>query len=323
MKLLSLFLSLTISVLLYGQPPVQGDELTALLGQLQSSPQIQSLESYIGGSYEARGIKLHYNPDTKLVRIELFNKDNPWGTNIQQFQGKLPKELTFEDKIVQAKKKIGDGLEVDGEVSTTYFIYKQFELNNFDSYKLSAEYISGRLISLSLILVEGGSGDLMEDGTTNKSTFKGESLLYIVKKSKANLELQRLIELFENYHSYADKTHIIYAGNGLEVVTDYSGIVQELIVYADGQKTSQGETTGAFKFPLPYGLKLQDNRDAVTQKLGAPAGGEGSSIFYNYGPSRVNVFFGGNKIAKLVIAINPDFKAPTPPPPPVKKTLKP
>jgi len=320
MKLLSLFLSLTISILLHGQPPVQGDELTALLGQLQSSPQIQSLESYIGDNYEARGIKLHFNPDTKLVRIELFNKDNPWGTNIQQFQGKLPKELTFEDKIVQAKKKIGDGLEVDGEVSTTYFIYKQFELNNFDSYKLSAEYISGRLISLSVILVEGGSGDLMEDGTTNKSTFKGENLLYIVKKSKANLELQKLIELFETYHSYADKTHIIYASNGLEVVTDYSGIVQEVTVYAEGQTTSQGEVTGAFKYPLPYGLKLQDNRDAVTQKLGAPAGGEGASVFYNYGPSRVNIFFGEGRIAKLVITINPDYKAPAPP---VKKPLKP
>ncbi len=320
MKVFSLFLALTTSVLLYGQAPVQGDELTALLGQLKSSTQIQSLESYIEGSYEARGIKLHYNADTKLVRIELFNKDNPWGANIQQFQGKLPKELTFEDKIVQAKKKIGDGLEVDGEVSTTYFIYKQFELNNFDSYKLSAEYISGRFISLSLILVEGGSGDLMEDGTTNKSTFKGESLLYIVKKSKANLELQKLIELFETYHSFADKTHIIYASNGLEVVTDYSGIVHEVTVFAEGQNTSQGEVTGAFKYPLPYGLKLQDNRDAVTQKLGVPAGSEGSSVFYNYGPSRINIFFGGSKISKLVFTINPDYKAPAPP---VKKSPKP
>lgn len=307
-------------MIVMGQVPVQGDELPQLLGQQQASSQIQSLESYIGGNYEARGIKLHYNPDGRLVRIELFNKDNPWGQNIQQFQGKLPKGITFEDKIVQAKKKLGEGIEVDGEVSATYFIYKQFELNNFDSYKVSAEYISGRLISLSLILVEGGSGDLMEDGTVNKSNFKGESLLSIVKKSKNNLELQKLIELFESYYSYADKTHIIYAPHGLEVVTDYSGIVQQVIVYAQGQNTSQGEVTGAFKYPLPYGLKFQDARGDVTQKLGQPAGEENGGIYYNYGPSRMAVHFGSGNISKITVSINDEYK---PPAPPVKKTLKP
>lgn len=308
-----------LSVIAFGQVPVEGDELPKLLGQQQASSQIQSLESYIGGSYEARGIKLHYNPEGRLVRIELFNKNNPWGQGIQQFQGKLPNGITFEDKIVQAKKKLGDGIEVDGEVSATYFIYKQFELNNFDSYKVSAEYISGRLISLSLILVEGGSGDLMEDGTVNKSSFKGENLLTIVKKSKNNLELQKLIELFESYYSYADKTHIIYAPHGLEVVTDYSGIVQQVIVYSQGENTSQGEVTGAFKYPLPYGLKFQDTRGDVTQKLGQPAGEENGGIYYNYGPSRLAVHFGGGKISKVVVSVNSEYK---PPAPPVKKTLK-
>lgn len=320
MRLVITLFALLITFVAIGQVPVESDELPKLLGQQQASAQIQSLESYIGGSYEARGIKLHYNAEGRMVRIELFNKNNPWGQSIQQFQGKLPKGITFEDNIVQTKKKLGDGIEVDGEVSTTYFIYKQFELNNFDSYKISAEYIAGRLISLSLILVEGGSGDLMEDGTINKSNFRGESLLSIVKKSKNNLELQKLIELFDTYYSYADKTHIIYAPHGLEVVTDYSGMVQEITVYAQGQNTSQGEVTGAFKYPLPYGLKFQDNRGAVTQKLGQPAGGQGSEIYYNYGPSRMTVYFTGDKIAKVSVSINDEYQ---PPAPPVKKQTKP
>lgn len=320
MKIFLVFIALAFSFILNAQMPVQGDDLTALLGQQQASSQIQSLESYIGGSYEAKGIKLHYNPDTRLVRIELFNKDNPWGSAIQQFQGNLPKGITFEDKIVQAKKKIGEGFEVDGEVSATYFIYKQYELNNFDSYKLSAEYISGRLISLSLILIEGGSGDLMEDGSVNKSTFKGESLISMVKKSTANLELQKLIAEFETYHSFSDKTHLIFAGNGLEVVTDYSGTIQEVIVYSEGQSTSQGEPTGAFKYPLPYGLKFQDSRADVTQKLGSPAGEAGGAIYYNYGPYRLNIYLPGSKISKLVVTLNDEY---APPAPPVKKTLKP
>ncbi len=310
--------ALLIALSAFAQVPVEGEELPTLLGQQQGSAKIQSLESYIGGSYEARGIKLHYNAEGRLVRIELFNKDNPWGQGIQQFQGKLPKGITFEDKIVQAKKKLGEGIEVDGEVSTTYFIYKQFELNNFDSYKISAEFISGRLISVSLILVEGGSGDLMEDGTINKSNFRGESLLSIVKKSKNNLELQRLIELFESYYSFADKTHIIYAPQGLEVVTDYSGIVQEIVVYSQGENTSQGELTGAFQYPLPYGLKFQDSRGAVTQKLGQPVGEANGGIYYNYGPSRLSVHFGAGKISKVVVSINDEYK---PPAPPVKKQL--
>lgn len=320
MRLLHLVFIIFIAATAFGQVPIEGDELPKLLGQQQASSQVQSLESYIGGSYEARGIKLHYSPEGILIRIELFNGDNPWGQGIQKFQGKMPKGITFDDKIVQAKKKLGEGIEVDGEVSNTYFIYKQFELNNYDSYKISAEYIAGRLISLSMILEEGGSGDLMEDGTVNKSSFKGENLLSIVKKSKNNLELQNLIALFETYYSYADKTHIIYAPHGLEVVTDYSGIVQQVIVYSQGENTSQGELTGAFKYPLPYGLKFQDTRGDVTQKLGQPAGEENGGIYYNYGPSRLGIHFGGGKISKVVVSINNEYK---PPAPPVKKTLKP
>lgn len=304
----------------WAQIPVEGDELPKLLGQQQVSAQVQALEAYIGGQYEPKGIKLHYNPDGKLIRIELFNGNNPWGEGIQQFQGKMPRGITFTDMIVSVKKKFGEGFEADGEVSATYFLIKQFQLTNFDSYKLTAEFIVGKLISISMILEEGGSGNLMEDGTVNKSGFKGESLLTMVRKSKANLELQRLISLFDSYYTYADKTHIIYAEHGFELVTDYSGVVQQVMVYSAGQNSSQGHPTEAFKYPLPYGLRFQDSQGDVTQKLGPPTGQQDGGLFYNYGPSRMNVYFGGGQISKLVITKNEDYEPPKPAP---KKTVKP
>ncbi|CAN5161779.1 hypothetical protein BH09BAC1_BH09BAC1_15540 [soil metagenome] len=317
MKVFLLFIVTTFSAALYGQIPVEGDGLPKLLGQQKTSSQIQSLEAYIGGEYEPKGIKLLYNPDGKLIRIELFNGNNPWGENIQQFQGKMPFGIVFTDKIVTVKKKIGEGFEGDGEVSATYFLIKQFQLTNFDSYKLSAEFITGKLISVSMILEEGGSGSLMADGSVNKSGFMGESLITMVKKSKGSLELQKLITLFETFYSYSDKTHLIYAPHGLEVITDNSGTIQEVLVYSANQTTSQGEKTGAFKYPLPYSLRFQDSRNDVIQKLGAAAGEENGALYYNYGPSRMNVYFGGSGISKVVITANKDYKKPEPP---VKKS---
>lgn len=322
MRIVATLFAIVFACKAFAQMPVQGDELPKLLGQQKTSTQVQSLESFIGGSYEAKGIKLHYNPDGKLTRIELFNDNSPWGDAIQQFQGQMPRGITFADKIVDAKKKIGEGFEIDGEVSGIYFLNKHFELNNFDSYRFSVEFITGRLISVSMILVEGGSGNLMEDGSTNKSDFKGENFITMVKKSKANFELQKLITLFDRFHTYADKTHLIYAENGLEVVTDYAGLIQEVIVYNEGQTTSQGHKTGAFKYPLPYGLRFQDSPADVSQKLGTPAGEENGAMYFNYGPSRLKVYFSGNRIAKIAVVINSDYKVPTPSPP-APKTVKP
>ncbi len=319
MRLFFLFIAIAASGMLYGQMPVEGDGLPKLLGQQKTSGQVQALETHIGGAYEPNGIKLHYNPDAKLTRIELFNGDNPWGEAIQKFQGKLPFAIAFTDKIVDVKKKIGEGFEADGEISATYFLIKQFQLDNHDGYKLTVEFITGRLISVSMILEEGSSGNLMADGSVNKSGFTGESLLSMVRKSKSNYELQKLVTLFDVFYSYSDKTHIIYAEQGLEVVTDYSGFIQEIIVFSKGQSSSQGETTGSFIYPLPYGLKFQDSKADVIQKLGTPAGEENGAIYYNYGSARMNIYFGGSNISKLAITPNKDY---TPPAPPVKKTGK-
>jgi hypothetical protein len=96
----------------WAQIPVEGDELPKLLGQQQLSAQVQALEAYIGGQYEPKGIKLHYNPDGKLVRVELFNGNNPWGEAIEQFQGKMPRGIMFTDMIVNVKKKFGEGRRI-------------------------------------------------------------------------------------------------------------------------------------------------------------------------------------------------------------------
>lgn len=320
MKTFLLIVFTAFAAILHAQTPVQGNDLPRLLGQFKSAAQVQSMEKYIAGDFESRGIKLNFSSEGLLTRIELYNDKSPWGDNIQQFKGTMPLGLTFTDNIATAKKKFGEGFEVDGEVAKTYYVMKRFELDNINSYKLSAEYMGGRFISLTMILEEGGSGDLMEDGTVNKTGFKGENLISMVKKYKANLELQKLVELFDTFYTYSDKTHIIYANKGLEVITDYQGVIQEVIVYSGGQQTSVGHTTQAFPYPLPYGIKFQDSKSDVVSKLGPPLGEDKGGTYYNFGPSRMSVFFGANKVSKVVISINPDYK---PAPKPKHKQVKP
>lgn len=308
------FLMLSFFALLYhatlpGQvPPVEGDEFLKLIGLRESSAQVSELKSYVGSNGNPKGIRLVFM-NSRLARIELFNENNPWGEDIKQFQGKLPMGLHFMSTIKDAKQALGNGFEVSGEVSSNYYVNKSFDLDGTDAYQMNLEFMAGRLMTVSIVLVEGAGGGAGEDGgiVASDAPVKGEDFLAMIKKNLYNKGLQATLG-YLGEPTERSKKYIIHQTGGLEVIFNQKGQVEWVYLYGGGQ-TSQHEGIKMEKspLPLPLGLKFGDNMDKIIKFIGSPSGNEGGVSYINEGYARVYLIMSGGGLSMVKVGVNPDF----------------
>ncbi len=287
--------------------PVQGDDLIKALGQRETSPTSQKLQDFAGSNGNARGIKIAFI-DKKLARIELYNDNNPWGTDINQFKGSLPKGLSFIMDIATAKQHLGNGFEESGDIYESYYAFKNYHLLGKDSAQVNLEFVQGRLINVALIYLEGETGIKGKDGEETVYPLEGDDYLVMIKKNTYNKELGKLFNMM-GYASYKGRHELVYANEGVEIVFNSDNQVEWIILYGGGQSSEHGgQPMQACKFPLPFGLKFGMGATAINAAIGPPTGRDGGALVYDEGYSRVYLDMGSGGLSKVRVGINPDFK---------------
>jgi hypothetical protein len=286
---------------------VQGDDLLKLLGQNKNSDLAKQLNDYIGNKGDkedisflnyGKGIQVNIEQST-MKRIDLYNDNNPYSTEFKKFQGRLPLELSFDNTIHQAKLKVGEGYEVTGDVMSIYQVTKTMKLNDDDDYRLSVEFSTGRMVSVSITYLEGGkseSEDGEEAGTAPSGTkFTGNDFFTMMHKNTYNRQFVLFKRLFYA-PIYQDKTRMLYVKEGVDVRFEDER-VQSITLYSGGQQSDyKGMTFGAYIFDLPHGMRMENTRSGIIKKLGTPVSDTGSMITYRERAAELQIAFNGEKI---------------------------
>ncbi|MDX2000876.1 MAG: hypothetical protein SFW35_00460 [Chitinophagales bacterium] len=309
-------------MLAYCQAPFSGEQWITLLGKRQATAEASKLLSFIGDNGNPKGIKAIIQ-DQVITRIEFYNDDNPWGDDIQQFKGMLPKGLSITGTIADAKKKLGDGFEAEGEVSEIYILHKNFELTNVDAYQVSMEFRSGRLTVVTLIYLPGEAAKFDQQGNEVKQGLSGEDMIDLIKKNQYSKILEDLTNAI-GPANHEERYLKVFAASGVEVAFGQDMNISRVVFYSGGQATPKGHVPnyGKFVLQLPYGIKFGDSQADVVSKAGPAAGEENGTMYYNDSYTRIFVHFDGGKVSKVELAENKDFKILIPeskPKQPVKK----
>lgn len=304
MRLLIICISLFTSLSLFAQmSPVQGDDLITALGQRKSSLTSRDLLNYAGANGNPRGIKLDFI-DNKLARIELYNDDNPWGNDIRQFRGGLPKNLSFDDDIKTAKQKLGNGSEEAGNVESNFYVLKNYPLKTGDTCQVNLEFINGRLINVALIYLKGtGDGP---NGEVYVFPITGDDYLVMIKKNAYNKQFGTLLSLL-GYSSYKDRTTLVYDSAGVEILFNKYQQVEWLNFYSGGTSQVGAQRMLKCELPLPLNLNFGENESAVVSKIGPPAARDGNKLVYNIEYARVYVTMSGGGVSFVQVGVNPDY----------------
>lgn len=303
MRLLISCLLVFFSVSAFAQiPPVQGDDLMKALGQRKSTLTSRDLLTFAGANGNPRGIKLNFI-NNKLARIELYNDDNPWGNDIRRFRGGLPKNISFDDDIKTAKQKLGNGFEVSGDVESSYYVVKNYQLETGDTCQINLEYINGRLVNLALIHYEGsGTG---EDGKTAGIPITGWDYLVMIKKNSYNKQLGTLFTLV-GYPTFKNRTTLVYGEAGVEILFNKYQQVEWLNFYSSGTSQVGGQNMSRCELPLPMDVKFNESTGAITSRLGPPASYDGNKLIYNVEYARVYITVAGGGVSFVQVGVNPD-----------------
>lgn len=298
---------LLLSTLLMAQvSPVQGDDLIKALGQRETAPTVQKLKSFAEPNGNPKGIKITVL-DRKLTRIELYNDNNPWGADIKQFMGSLPKGLSFSQNIDAAKKQLGANVEVSGDPFESYYVFKNYPLTGKDSAQVNLEFIQGRLVNVALIYLESDSPVKSGDGEATYP-LNGDDYLVMIKKNVYNKELGKLFQLM-GYASFKGRYELVYAKEGVEILFNKDAQVDWIYLYSGGEtSTVGGQSMQKCPFPLPFDLKFGMSAVSIGNIIGPPQGREGGTLIYNQGYARVYLDMGGSGLKKVRVGVNPDFK---------------
>ena len=298
-----ILVSISLSSLFAQVPPVQGDDLITALGQRKSSMTSRELLAFEGANGNPKGIKLNFI-NNRLARIELYNDDNPWGEDIRQFRGGLPKNINFSDDIKTAKQKLGNGFEVSGNVESNYYVTRNYQLQSGDTCQVNLEFINGRLINLALIYFEGsGVGD---DGKPTGFPITGWDYLVMVKKNSYNKQLGTLFTLV-GYPTYKDRTSLVYGEAGVEILFNKYQQVEWLNFYSSGTSQVGGQNMSKCELPLPMDVKFGDNISSISSRLGQPDSRDANKLIYNSGYARVYITMSGSGVSFVQVGINPDY----------------
>ncbi len=297
-------LLLTLIVLPAIAQPVQGDDLIKLLGKRNSVSDIQSLERYIGNDFATRGIKLDITRNV-LQTIDLYNNENPYLPEMQQFKGKLPKGLKFGSSIFDAKKSLGEGYKTEGEVTASLVLIKEFPLNAVDGYEISLDFQKGRLTIVTLKFVEGGAANQEEASSAATIGISNSDYFEMVKKNAYNLKYVTLKNAIGASYD-ADRTKQIFLKQGLAVYFNNKSMIEKMVFYSGGQpyEDRSGMKFGGFPVILPLGIKFTDTETIVRQKCGTPAGNENGALVYTQGIGKLLVYFSGGKVGRLEMVYN-------------------
>lgn len=307
-NLLTIVLLLSVSLAVMGQEsPYQGDNFMTLLGLRKTNGHIAKMNLYIGGDPDGKGVKLTI-VDNICIRVDIYNDNNPWGPNIKRFQGELPKGLTFEDKIPEAKQKLGNGFNADGDVFSNYFVSKTFLLESNDTCLMNLEYTNGRLTTVSLAYIKSAANEKEEEKkNAPEPPIYGEDILIMIKKNQYNHEYVKLTQTL-GYPSYADRYVRVYADGGVEFHFNKDKQIEWVYLYSGGVGGAGGQNMSKYKLPLPYGAEFGESQSSIMSKLGQPDGTEGNMIYYNENYARVYYQFLGGKLSIVKVGINPDFE---------------
>jgi hypothetical protein len=287
------------------QSPVDGDELIKLIGLRQNNDKVKKLDDYIGGNIEAKGASITYDQSV-VVRIDLYNNNNPFFQNTTPFAGALPKGLDFSQTIFKAKAILGEGFEEDGDIPTAYTLSRKFPLNDMDAYKLSLDFRKGKMSMVSVIY-QKGDAEKAEDADAAKSgevVIRGDDYFFMVKKNIYNKEVEKFISTL-GYSDFEDRSMRMYIKKGVTLHFNQKRQIEKITFFSGGQPTSKRpDKFSPFEGKMPYNLKFTDTREVVLQKAGKPAVDEGNKmIFADNTGAEVEVLFIGSKVYQVCIRI--------------------
>jgi hypothetical protein len=290
---------------LAAQPPVEGDELIKLIGLRQNNDKVRKLEEYIGSNIEGKGASITYDQNV-VVRIDLYNSNNPFFQNTIPFAGKLPMGLDFSHTIFKAKAILGPGFEEDGEIPGAYSLSKKFPLNDLDAYKLNLDFRKGKMSMVSVIYLKG-EAEKAEDAAADqadKPVIRGDDYFLMVKKNIYNKEVEKFIATL-GFPDYEDRNIRMYIKKGVSINFNQQRQIEKITFYSGGQPTSRRpDKFAAFEGKMPYNLKFTDSREVILQKAGKPVVDDGNKmIFADNSGAEVEVQFSGSKINQVCIRI--------------------
>ncbi|GIV33277.1 MAG: hypothetical protein KatS3mg031_0812 [Chitinophagales bacterium] len=303
------------SLLLSAQEsPVQGDDLLKCLGQPRNSEYVSKLNAFIGNkepkeeiSFLNYGKGIQVNIERSIVKsIDLYNSNNPYSAEFKRFPGELPLGISFNHTIFQVKQRIGEGYETSGEVDGAFQLIKIFKLNENDDYKMVIEFNVGRMVVMSLSYIEGGAGgaDTPEKVEAAMAGFKGNDFFTMMRKNQYNLEYGRFRDLL-GLPTYYSRTRQLFADKGVDVLFNSSGSIESITLYAGGQPTGYKDYVfKPYELDLPFGIRMENTRQALLKKLGEPASADGNLITYNERYALFQIAFKGDKIDYVRIAVD-------------------
>ena len=298
---ISLFLLLSITFFnLLAQSPVQGDDLIKALGQRSSTSLVSQLENYIGDNYLNKGAQIIIN-NSKLTRIDLYNNKNVLMPDMSAFKGELPKGLTLESTIFEAKNALGEGYEEEGDKGGSYTLTKEFSLNDLDSWKMNIMFNRGRINIVSLIYVEGGRAGAEDAEMKAQTGLTGEDYFLMIRKNMYNFQVRTLMGLVGNA-DYAKRQQKVFLDAGLLIELSKNKTIDKLVMHQAGANDSYtGQTYKQYPYSLPFGLKFSDTKSLVTQKCGPPKKQNSNSMVYYEQNTEMQLFFANGKLQRVEI----------------------
>lgn len=310
MKKVSLILnSLLVCLVSFAQVPVEGDELLKLISLRKGNDKVNALENYIGGSIETTGASITFDQNV-VIRVDLYNSNNPFFPNSTPFAGKLPKELDFTQTIFKAKSILGEGFEEDGEPANVLTISRQFPFNELDAIKISVDFRKGKMSMVSIIYQQG-EAEKAEDAETAKEgevVIRGDDYFFMIKKNVYNKEVEKFLSTLGN-HDYLDKSIRMFIKKGVTFQFNQANLIKKITFFSGGQNSSKKpEKFTGFDGKMPYNLKFTDTKEIVKQKAGSAKIDDGNKMTYLDSNCQIDIIFNGNTVSEVSIGIPDEAK---------------
>lgn len=286
------------------QVPVEGDDLIKLISLRKGNDKVAAFENYIGDNVEAKGASITYDQNT-VMRIDLYNSNNPFFPGAKPFAGKLPKDLDFTQTIFKAKALLGEGFEQDGEPANALTISKQYPLNDLDAVKITIDFRKGKMSMVTLQYQKGDAEKAAdaESAQSGEVVIRGDDYFFMIKKNIYNKEVEKFLGTL-GYHDFEDRSIQMFIKKGVTIQFNQAKQIRKITFYSGGQPTSKRPANfSAFEGKMPYNLKFTDTKDVVIQKAGNPKINEGNRMVYIDANTEIEVLFNGDKVYQVSIGL--------------------
>ncbi len=304
MKKNILWILLLIQYSIFAQAPVEGDELIKLIGLRKGNDKAAAFENYIGTNIEAKGASITFDQNV-VMRIDLYNSNNPFFPGATPFAGKLPKDLDFSQTIFKAKALLGEGFEQDGEPAGALTISKQYPLNDLDAVKLTVDFRKGKMSMVTLMYQKGEAEKAADAEAAGEGgiIIRGDDYFYMVKKNIYNKEVEKFLMTLGN-HDFEDRSIQMFIKKGVTIQFNQAKQIRKITFYSGGQPSSKRPPDfAAFEGKMPFNLKFSDTKDVVIQKAGNPKTDEGNRMVYTDSNAEVEVILNSGKVYQVSIGI--------------------